>query len=254
MAARLRPACLRPAALLLAALLFVVTVVSLRTLPALAIANALALAGAWALAGNLRPLRALLWALPFGGVLALTLPFVTPGGHLVARLALGPWALPVTSAGLHRAAVLWLRLLPTVLVMAALRWRLGVPGLLEALAGLRVPGLFVSLVAFTLRYTEVLADEGRRMLVARRARGFAPRPRVLDRRSIATYGQLLGVLLTRAKERSERVYLAMLSRGYVAGSGRVRHRSLPVSPAEAALVAATLALAAALKLWERGLL
>lgn len=252
MAARLRPV-FRPTALLLAALLFVAAVVSLRTLPALALAGAAALAASWGLARNLRPLRSLVWALPFGGLLALTLPFVTPGGRLMAELPLGPWTLPVTSAGLHQAAVLWLRLLPAVLVVAALRVRLGVPGLLEALSGLRVPDLFVNLLAFTLRYTEVLADEGRRMLVARRSRGFGVRRRFVDRRAVVTYGQLLGVLLVRAKERSERVYLAMLSRGYGAAVSRGRRSPLLASPAEAGLVVGTLAFAVALKLWERGL-
>ncbi|HHW15319.1 MAG TPA: hypothetical protein GXX28_10385, partial [Firmicutes bacterium] len=91
------------------------------------------------------------------------------------------------------------------------------------------------------------------MQAARRARGFAVRRRFVDRRAVATYGQLLGVLLLRAKERSERVYLAMLSRGYAPALHRGRRPPLFASPAEAGLIAGTLAVAAALILWERGL-
>ncbi|HHW13676.1 MAG TPA: hypothetical protein GXX28_01910, partial [Firmicutes bacterium] len=157
----------------MAALLFVAAVVSLHAPPVLAVAMVLALVAAFSVSGSLRPLRSLVWAAPFGGLLVLILPFVTPGGRLLGRLALGPWTLSLTSAGLHQAAVFLLRLLPAVLVMSAVRVRLGTPGLLEALAGLRVPGVFVGLIGFTLRYTEVLAGEARRMQAARRARGFA---------------------------------------------------------------------------------
>ncbi|MDI6870729.1 MAG: energy-coupling factor transporter transmembrane component T [Bacillota bacterium] len=224
-----------PPAALLATLLFVAAVVSLGSLPPLGAAAALATGTALGLAGGVQPLRGALWTLPFGGLLILVLSFLTPDG-------------------LARGLVLALRLISAVLLMTALKARFGTTGLLEAVRGLRVPAIFVSLFGFTLRYTEVLAGESRRMLVARRARGFAVCRRLVDRRAAVTYGQLLGVLLVRAKERSERVYLAMLSRGYRPVSpGQDRRPSLVASGREAALLAVSFLAAFALILWDRSL-
>lgn len=224
---------LHPTAVFLAVLIYVGGVVSLASPLALALAVVVSLVASGWLAGGLRPLRAALWIIPFGGVTALLLVFFVPGG--------GP-----------RGLALLLRLAAAVLPVTAVTARLGVPSLLEALDGLHVPGLFLSLIGFTLRYTEVLADESRRMVVARRSRGFARRRALLDRRAVTTYGQLLGVLLLRAKERSERVYFAMLSRGYRSahhGPGRPRP-PLVASAGDALFFAGALVTAVALKLWD----
>ncbi|MGE5552565.1 MAG: energy-coupling factor transporter transmembrane component T [Betaproteobacteria bacterium] len=210
------------------------TVVSLAALPVLAVAAALAAALALAVAGGLRPLRGALWVIPFGGLLVAALPFATPDG-------------------LTRGALLALRLSAAALLMTALRVRLGTPGLLQGLSGLRVPPIFVNLIGFTLRYAEVLAGEAQRMLVARKARGFSVRRRVMDGRAIVTYGQLLGVLLLRSTERSERVFLAMLSRGYRPATPQSRRPPLVVSPSDALLLAGSLAAALAFILWDRSL-
>ncbi len=224
----------RPTAALLAALALVVAVVSLTSLPVLGVAAGLAAGTALGVAGGLRPLRGALWAIPFGGLLIAVLPFVAPDG-------------------LARGAMLALRLGAAVLLMTALKARLATPGLLEALSGLRIPAVFLSLIGFTLRYTEVLTGEAHRMLVARRARGFAVRRRLVDWRAIATYGQLLGVLFLRARERSERVFLAMLARGYRPSGPRDHRPALVASPGDVLLLAVSLSAALALILWDRSL-
>lgn len=247
---------INPTAAFLAVLIYVVAVVSLSSPAPLSAAAALAVATGVSLAGGVRPLKALLWALPLGGALAFVLPFVTPGGRPLLSLPFGSWTLTVSSAGLIRGYALFLRLLAAATLMVALRARLGISALLAALQGLRVPAIFVSLAAFTLRYTEVLAGESRRMLVARYARGFGRDRRGFPSlRSTATYAQLIGVLLLRAKERSERVHLAMLSRGYrvdAAGHGSTRP-PLVASPGDVAALTASLLVATALTLWDRSL-
>jgi cobalt/nickel transport system permease protein len=187
--------------------------------------------------------------------MALVLPFVTPGGHALAFLHLGAHTFVLTSIGLDRGLALLLRLTAAVLPVTALTARLGTASLLEALDGLRVPPVFLSLIGFTLRYTDVLSGESRRMLTARRSRGFRVTWRLVDRRAIATFGELLGVLLLRARERSERVYLAMLSRGYRATSAVPGRRRPPLfgSAADAALVFTALAAAVTFKLLDGSL-
>ncbi|MBT2452166.1 cobalt ECF transporter T component CbiQ [Streptomyces sp. ISL-43] len=85
--------------------------------------------------------------------------------------------------------------------------------LLLGLQRLKLPPLLVQIASFMIRYGDVITDELRRMSIARRSRGF-------EARGIRHWGVLAktaGALFIRSYERGERVYLAMVSRGY-AGS------------------------------------
>ncbi|MFD5617215.1 cobalt ECF transporter T component CbiQ [Streptomyces yangpuensis] len=82
--------------------------------------------------------------------------------------------------------------------------------LLLGLQRLRLPPLLVQIASFMIRYGDVIGDELRRMSVARRSRGF-------EASGIRHWGVLAktaGALFIRSYERGERVYLAMVSRGY----------------------------------------
>lgn len=82
--------------------------------------------------------------------------------------------------------------------------------LLLGLDRLRTPQAMTQIALFMLRYLEVLADEARRMRVARLSR--LDDPRFLWQ--VKGFASGLGTLFLRAFERGERVYLAMRSRGY----------------------------------------
>ncbi|MFJ6484342.1 MULTISPECIES: cobalt ECF transporter T component CbiQ [unclassified Streptomyces] len=85
--------------------------------------------------------------------------------------------------------------------------------LLLGLQRLKLPPLLVQIASFMIRYGDVISDELRRMSIARRSRGF-------EASGIKHWGVLAktaGALFIRSYERGERVYLAMVSRGY-AGS------------------------------------
>ena len=83
-----------------------------------------------------------------------------------------------------------------------------------ALSRLRVPAVFVSVLTLMIRYIDVLTAEARRMRMARISRGDSPR--MLHQVGATAKG--VGSLFLRSYERGERVYLAMLSRGF---DGRV---------------------------------
>lgn len=85
-----------------------------------------------------------------------------------------------------------------------------VSGLLAGLHRLRCPGVVTQIATFMVRYVTVFADEAGRMRVARLSRGDDPRF-LWQLRGFATG---VGALFLRAYERGERVYVAMLSRGY----------------------------------------
>jgi len=118
-----------------------------------------------------------------------------------------------------------------------------VPELLQGLERLRLPRAFTTIAGFMVRYADVIADEVRRMRIARISRGHDPRW-IWQARAVAAAA---GTLFIRSYERGERVYLAMVSRGY-AGSMPVLHElaasrrqwlAAMAVPAAAALVAAT---------------
>jgi len=82
-------------------------------------------------------------------------------------------------------------------------------GLCEALERLKLPRIFVIQLLFLYRYLFVLLEETFRMLRAKDARSFGKRGS-----EIKTFIRLISILLVRTVERAERIYQAMLSRGF----------------------------------------
>ncbi len=85
------------------------------------------------------------------------------------------------------------------------------PVTVKALAGLGTPLMVCQMVLLAHRYIFVFQDEATRMVRAMRARGFRKRT---DFQTIHTVANFLGMLLVRSFERTQRVYEAMLARGY----------------------------------------
>ena len=73
-----------------------------------------------------------------------------------------------------------------------------------------MPSLLVQIISFMIRYVNVVSDEMSRMKVARESRGFE----ASGIRSWRFLGSVAAALFIRSYERGERVYLAMLARGY----------------------------------------
>jgi cobalt/nickel transport system permease protein len=198
---------LDPRVRILAALVFAVVAVSLHRPEALSaalgLALALALAGRLPLGGTLKRLAAMDGFI----LLALaSLPF-TVAGEEVFRL--GEW--PASREGLERAAVIALKTNAAVLAVLALVAPLDPSALARALKHLRLPDGLIHLLLLTTRYLDVLEQEYRRLRQAMRARGFRPRN---DRHGWRSLGYLVGMLLVRGIERSERVLAAMKCRGF----------------------------------------
>jgi cobalt/nickel transport system permease protein len=144
---------------------------------------------------------------------ALAVPFTSPG-QVIWRIPGLNWG--VSEPGLIRflsiLARSWLAVQAAILLTAVTQFQ----DLLWALGSLRFPRVLVSTIGFMYRYLFVLADEATRMMRARASR--SARVPGSRRRSLLwqgrTAGAMVGSLFLRAIERSERVYAAMLSRGY----------------------------------------
>ena len=85
-----------------------------------------------------------------------------------------------------------------------------VADLLRGLDRLHVPRVVTAIAGFMIRYLAIVTGEAHRMHVARQSRGYDPRWLWQARGVAAT----AGTLFVRSYERGERVYLAMLARGY----------------------------------------
>lgn len=85
-----------------------------------------------------------------------------------------------------------------------------IPEILTGLTRLRVPRPVVAIVAFMIRYLDLIADQLQRMRQAMTARGHDPRW-LWQARPIAAAA---GTLFVRTYERGERVHHAMLARGF----------------------------------------
>lgn len=155
-------------------------------------------------------------ALPFAGVVALSIPF-TRAGIVLWQMRLGVWTLSVTDAGLALFLSVVVKAWLAVLVSGLLVATTPFPRLLRAMRALHVPPALVATISFMYRYLFVLVDEAMRMQTARDARSVGPGRTVGWRARVL--GGMIGSLFIRSYERSERIYAAMLSRGF---AGEIR--------------------------------
>jgi len=147
--------------------------------------------------------------IPFLLVIAASLPFIqedtVAGGY-----TLGLGSISLSRSGLW---IFWNVLIKSCLGIFSiilLYSTTAFPQLLKGLERLGTPKIFTVLSAFMYRYSFLLVDEIHRMKRAR------------DSRSVGggwvwqleTLGHMVGVLFLRSFHRAERVYAAMLSRGY----------------------------------------
>ncbi len=141
--------------------------------------------------------------LPFV-ILAVVLPFV---GHGQRVTVLG---MSLTVEGLYGAWNIVIKGTIGVLASLLLAATTTTGDLIVGLDRLRCPQIFTQIATFMLRYLEVITGEAHRMRIARISRGYDPR----FLWQVKAFAIGVGSLFLRAFERGERVYLAMVSRGY----------------------------------------
>jgi cobalt/nickel transport system permease protein len=131
-------------------------------------------------------------------------PFVRGG----PQVEVGPFSL--SEAGLATLALVTVKATIGTVSAVLLGTTTSFPDVLHGLERMRVPRLLTVIAAFMYRYLFVIADEARRMRAALAARAY--RPRHLGQ--VAALGRMVTGLFLRSYERGERVYLAMVARGY----------------------------------------
>ncbi len=133
---------------------------------------------------------------PFAAMAALALIIAPSAGGPASGLL----------KGLNIAVKAWLSAMTLVLLTATTPY----PRLLRGLEKLGMPRVMVLILSFMYRYLFVLVDEAMRMEQAWKSRAFG----LKGLRAAKSLAGVIGVLLIRSYERSERVYGAMLARGF----------------------------------------
>jgi cobalt/nickel transport system permease protein len=171
--------------------------------------------------------RAML-ALPF--VLAAFPVIFTNGETALFSFSVGTWTLTAHAEGLARfvsvAFKSWLSVQAAIVMASSTPF----PELLQAMRAVGIPRLLVGMFGLMWRYLFVLVDETMRLMRARQSRsGESARPGKSNKGSVGwrarVTGGMAGNLFLRAFERSDRIYMAMVSRGF---DGEIR--ALPLSP------------------------
>ncbi len=98
----------------------------------------------------------------------------------------------------------WLSVLTVILLSCSTKF----PMMLKGLTRLRIPSILIMLLSFLYRFAFVFSDEISGTIRGYRARSFG------KKHSLKVLGNALGSLFVRSYERGERIYQAMVSRGF----------------------------------------
>lgn len=142
----------------------------------------------------------------FMAMLIILLPLTT-----FEEPSLELFGISVSQPGLLLALAVTVKANAIVLALTAFVGTLEITTFGHALKHLRVPDKLAHLFLFTVRYIDLLHHEYHRLRQAMRVRCFRPR---MSRHTYRTMGYLVGMLLVKSLDRSERVVAAMKCRGF----------------------------------------
>lgn len=142
----------------------------------------------------------------FIGILWLFIPFSIPGNSL---WNIGPFC--VSYEGVFKMFFITLRCNTIILILISYISTIPVVILGQSLYKMGLNNKLTQLLFLFYRYLDVIYLELQRLFNSLKARGFTPGSNMHTYR---TFANLIGVLLVRSWERAERIYEAMLCRGF----------------------------------------
>ncbi|WP_457551945.1 cobalt ECF transporter T component CbiQ [Desulfobacula sp.] len=119
--------------------------------------------------------------------------------------------LKITSPGVILCCKITVKSFAILLLFTALIATMTIASLGNGLHRIHVPDKMVFLLLMSYRYISVIEEEYKRLLRAAKFRGFVPGTNL---HSYKTFAYLAGMLFVRASLRAQRVYQAMLCRGF----------------------------------------
>lgn len=147
--------------------------------------------------------------IPFVLLVAIFVPFFREG-EVAGSYNIWLWKVSVTYSGLFVLANVMVKAWLCILCLILLSSTTKLAELLKGLQQLGVPQVMVLILSFMYRYIFVLIDEAMRMQQAYQSRNIGGS--LL--RNLKAFGNMIGALFIRSYERGERIYAAMVSRGF----------------------------------------
>lgn len=121
------------------------------------------------------------------------------------------YGLKITEPGVILCCMITLKSITILLIFTACIATMTIASLGNGLHRIHVPDKMVFLLLMSYRYISVIEKEYKRLLRAAKFRGFVPGTNL---HSYKTFAYLAGMLFVRASVRAQRVYQAMLCRGF----------------------------------------
>ena len=148
---------------------------------------------------------------PFSiAVVVLVVVLFTYGGeHQISSL----FELPIYEESLYFASLLFARIITSISILNLFVATTPMRETIEAMLWFKVPKVLIDIALLMMRYLHILSEETTRMYNAQASRcGFSKRTGY--KQKVKNLSTIAGSLIIRALKRGERVYVAMLSRGY----------------------------------------
>ncbi len=146
---------------------------------------------------------------PFVIFIAVFVPFLKEG-IVYKSLKIGYWKLDITYEGILTFLNIIIKSSLSVFLLVVASSTTPFADFLKGLDLLHIPRLLIMLMSFLYRYLFVLLDEARRLMRARSLRYFGSK----YKEQFRVIGYMVGVLFIRTFERAERIYSAMVVRGF----------------------------------------
>jgi len=140
--------------------------------------------------------------LPFFLILPLTYP-----GEVSSEI----WGIPFAIEGVRMSIMIVVKAMATMTIAFVIFGSARFDISMVALQHLKCPKIIVQMLLFSYRYIFLFLSEMRRLDTAMKARGFVKKPNMY---TVKVIGGFVGTLLIRSFERTERIFSAMLSKGY----------------------------------------
>ena len=154
-------------------------------------------------------LKKLILLIPFILFITMLIPFFKEG-HTYWSIKIGKLELDIAYEGIQTFIKIFIKSSLSILLIVIASFTITFSDFLKGLEMLHFPRLLVMLMSFMYRYIFVLLDEAKRLMRARSIRYFGSR--YIEQFKIIGY--IIGILFIRTFERAEKIYSAMVTRGF----------------------------------------
>ncbi|WP_216828694.1 cobalt ECF transporter T component CbiQ [Alkalihalobacterium elongatum] len=183
---------------LISAIIYIFGVISLHTVSFALIAYSFSIFASLVMGISfLTLLKRYLLIAPF--VLLMTIPLVFGGG------------IPLDPDRIAFALLIILKAVTSMTVLTIILETQSVDQFMNSLAHLKVPSIMITVLLLSYRYVFLFLDDIQKMQLALKTRFFNGG---ISINNLKVYGQLTGALLLKSLDRSEKVFQAMVSRGF----------------------------------------